>query len=307
MSIGKHIPRPIKNAVLWVARRPEKIGNAIYRAAARGNLPFPDKAFIKWNFKIRNGFSLNLKNPVTFQDKLSWMKLYYHDPAHTTMVDKYAVRKLIANTIGEEYLVPMLGVYDSFDEIDFDALPDQFVMKANHGSGWNIVVKDKEKFDVKSAKSKFDSWMKKNFAFCAGMEMHYKNIKPKIIIEEYCPCKYEYQFWCFNGTPVFVSVVHEPHSENSKRTYDMEGHELDFITSFPKTENKITLPSSFTAMKKLATVCAENFLFVRVDLFFNEERIFMNELTFTPASGLVKWSPIFQDEICGSFLNLEKK
>ncbi len=95
MSIREHIPRPVKNAALWLARRPEKIGNAIYRAARDGKIPFSDKAYIQWNFKRRNGFYLNLKDPRTLQEKLSWMKLYYHDPAHTTMVDKYAVRDII--------------------------------------------------------------------------------------------------------------------------------------------------------------------------------------------------------------------
>ena len=136
-------------------------------------------------YKRRTKKELDLENPKTFNEKIQWLKLYDSTPIKTKLADKYLVREWVKEKIGEEYLVPLLGVWDKFDDIDFDKLPDKFVLKCNHGCGWNLIVTDKSKIDKVEAKKKFDKWMNTNFAFCNGLELHYKNIQPKIIAEEY--------------------------------------------------------------------------------------------------------------------------
>lgn len=245
---------------------------------------------------------LDLDNPKTFNEKIQWLKLYDSTPEKTRLADKYLVRDWVKEKIGEEYLIPLLGVWDKFDDIDFDTLPDKFVLKANHGSGWNVIVKDKESLNIEATRTKFNNWMKKNFAFCNGLELHYKDIEPKIIAEQYHPCQYEYQFWCFNGIPKFVSVIHEPHGENAKVTYDMGWNQLEFVTSFPKISSDLEKPDCFETMIVLARNLSETFAFVRVDFLHNEKDLFLGEMTFTPASGLVNWKPEKQDKNIGDML-----
>ena len=148
---------------------------------------YPD-ALEKWFFK-KTGKKLDLKNPVTFNEKIQWLKLYDRNPLKTTLVDKYLVRDWIKDKIGEEYLIELLGVWDRFDDIDFSLLPSKFVLKTNHGSGWNMVVRDKEHLDLKKAKRLFDRWMKLNFAFMEGFEMQYEHVRPKIIAEKFIETK----------------------------------------------------------------------------------------------------------------------
>ena len=171
---------------------------------------------LKLWFKKKTGKSLDLISPKSFNEKIQWLKLYNSTPLKTILADKYLVRNYVKEKIGEGYVLPLLGVYDSFEEIDFDKLPNEFVLKANHGSGWNLIVKDKMDIDYNDAKKKFFVWTRTNFAFKNGFELHYANILPKLIVEEYHPCKYEYQFWCFNGNPHFVSAIQNPHGENLK-------------------------------------------------------------------------------------------
>jgi len=262
------------------------------------------EALEDWYYQ-KTGVHMDIDNPKTFNEKIQWLKLYDSTPEKTRLADKYLVREWVAEKIGDEYLIPLLGVYDKFDDIDFDVLPNQFVMKANHGSRWNIIVKDKAKFDQNSAKVKFDSWLKKNYAFCVGLEMQYKNINSKIIIEKYIPCEFEYQVWCFNGKPEFVSVIHEPHGENKKITYNIQGKKLNFVTSLPKIDQMLDLTSEFKTMIRFAEILSKSFLFVRVDFsLYDEKQIYFNELTFSPASGCVKWEPEIQDSICGEWLTL---
>lgn len=245
---------------------------------------------------------LDLENPKTFNEKIQWLKLYDSTSKKTQLADKYLVREWLKEKTGEQYLFPLLGVWDKFDDIDFDSLPNQFVMKANHGSGWNIIVKDKDALNMEEAKWKFDNWMKKNFAFCNGLELHYKNIIPKIIAEQYCPCQYEYQFWCFSGVLKFVSVILAPHGENVKATYDLEWNRLDFVTSLPEFDKNIEQPVFFNEMVDLAKSISEDFVFVRVDFLCSETDFYIGEVTFTPASGLVKWYPDKYDYVIGNLL-----
>ncbi len=140
---------------------------------------------IELYYCFKTGNRMDIYHPVTFNEKIQWMKAFDSTPLKTRLADKYLVRDYVKEKIGEEYLIPLLGVWDRFDEIDFDTLPNSFVLKTNHGSGWNMVVKNKDNFDKERAKETFNKWMKINFAYYAGLEMHYKDIVPKVIAEEY--------------------------------------------------------------------------------------------------------------------------
>ncbi len=258
-------------------------------------------------FQQMTGQQLNLDAPKTFNEKIQWLKLYDSTPIKTQLADKYLMRDWVNKRFGSQYLIPLLGVWDSFDEISFDSLPEQFALKANHGSGWNMIVLDKEKFDVEDANRKFTRWLGTNFALAAGFEMHYMNIPPRIIAEEYHPCQYEYQYWCFNGTPQFISAIHEPHGENGKSTYDLKWNELDFVTSLPRLKNRLSIPPFLEKMNQIAQEICKEFAFVRVDFLSDEKSLFVGEITFTPASGKCQWNPEQYDRILGDWLTLPPK
>ena len=175
-------------------------------------------------FYARTKKHLNLDNPQTFNEKIQWMKLYDSTPIKTRLADKYLVRDWVKEKIGEEYLIPLLGVYDKFEDINFDKLPNQFVIKCNHGCGYNIIVKDKSKLDLVDTKAKLDKWMNENFAFKVGLELHYRDIKPKIIIEKFIENKgtndlYDYKFWCFDGKVKYIQFLSERNLDGLKMAF----------------------------------------------------------------------------------------
>jgi len=251
------------------------------------------EALVDWYYQ-KTGVHMDIDNPKTFNEKIQWLKLYDSTPQKTRLADKYLVREWVAEQIGEEYLIPLLGVYDKFDDIDFDVLPDQFVMKANHGSGWNIVVKDKDKFDAKAAKWKFDSWMNKNFAFWNGLELHYKDIVPKITVEKYIADLdgdvYDYRFFCFNGKVEYVWVdIGSGTSQHYRSIFDSEWNIQNYTVSYPLIIPQPEKPFTLEKMKELASKLSDGFSFVRVDFYSIGEKIYFGEMTFTPQSGLAKW------------------
>lgn len=259
-----------------------------------------------WYFQ-KCGVPLNLENPLTFNEKMQWIKIYDYNLLKTTLADKYGFRQWVSDNIGSQYLIPLLGVWEKFEDINFDILPNQFVLKATHGSSWNIIVPDKLHFDKKTASQKFNRWLNTNFALQFGQELQYMNIPPQIIAEEYHPCHYEYQFWCFNGTPHFVSVIHSPHGENKKATYDLEWNQLDFVTSLPKLDETVERPRLFEEMVAITKKICADFSFVRVDFMYDGTNIFIGEITFTPASGVCMWEPKKYNQILGDLLKLPPK
>lgn len=261
------------------------------------------EALTEW-YNTRMEAHMDLDHPVTLNEKIQWLKLNDSTPEKTMLADKNSARSWVTDRIGDRFLIPVLGVYKRFEDISFDELPDQFVMKANHGSGWNIVVEDKNKLDPEDTRKKFNRWMNMNFAFTFGLELHYKNIDPVIVIEKYQPCKFEYQFWCFNGKPEFVSVISKPHGANKKITYDLNWNKLDFVTSLPRLENELEKPDKFEEMTELVKKLCKDFLLVRVDLFYDDGQIYFNELTFTPGSGTMRWDPPEYDKYWGERLEL---
>ena len=252
----------------------------------------PDDLYLKIKYRLTMGRKLDLNNPETFNQKLQWLKLYDRKPEYTQMVDKYEVRKYIKEIIGEEYLIPLLGVYDSFEEIDFDNLPDEFVLKPNHTSGNVFICKDKSKIDYKKLKKEVNRWLKREY-YWLHREWPYRNVKPRIICEELIKTEnggfpYDYKFHCFNGEPDNVMVCIERESGNPKfYFFDNEWNLLRYNLAGINAPQGFTLPKpkKMDEMFMLAKKLSSGFPFIRVDFFCENEKIYFGELTFFPDSG----------------------
>ena len=239
------------------------------------------------------------------------MKLYDVTPLKTMLVDKYACREWVAERIGGEYLVPLLGVWDSFDEIDFDTLPDKFVLKANHGSGWNVIVKDKKSLDIQETKKKFNKWMNTNYAFINGFELQYMNIRPKIIAEAYLENGnndlYDYKVFCFNGKAESIVFISERKNGAKEAFFDLDWNRMPVSFHFPSIEKEVAKPQNLELMIELAEKLSKGFPQVRVDFYvLNDGSIKFGEMTFTSLSGIHKWGSE-QDTIYGNMISLPAK
>jgi hypothetical protein len=257
------------------------------------------------------GKRLDLEHPRTFNEKIQWMKLYDSTPLKTRLADKYLVRDWVAEKIGPEYLIPLLGVWDSFDEIDFNELPNQFVLKANHGCGWNIIVKDKSRFNKEEARRNFDYWMRMNFAYCAGLELHYRNIPPKIIVEKYMEDEnkqlVDYKFYCFEGKPYFIEFLSDRFEQGGFKCtmYDLEWNPTGWTPeALHEPCNIVTKPKNLTKMIYLAKMLCFDFHYVRVDFYSLDEKVYFGEMTFTPMSGLGRFKPKEWDLKLGEMIKL---
>lgn len=233
---------------------------------------------------------LNLDNPKTFNEKIQWLKLYDSTPIKTRLADKYLVRDWVKEKIGEEYLIELLGVYDRFEDIDFDKLPDRFVIKCNHGSGYNIIVKDKSKLDLSEVKTKLDKWMAEDYAFRVGYELHYSNIERKIIIEkfmeDFVEDLYDYRFFCCSGKVEQIWLdVFSGTPQHKRKIYDRNWKELNFTVKWPRLETEIEKPENLSKMISLAESLSQGFALVRVDFYNVNSKIYFGEMTFTSMSG----------------------
>ena len=253
-------------------------------------------ALSEW-FQKQTGRRLNLRAPKTFNEKIQWLKLYDSTPIKTRLADKYLVREWVKEKIGEKYLIPLLGVYDQFEDINFEKLPNQFVIKCNHGCGYNIVVRDKSQLDLNDAKQKVDRWMCENFAFKNGFELHYRDIKPKILVEAYLENEgtndlYDYKFFCFNGKVIYIEFLSERNLSGLKVAfYNRQWEKQDFTSSYPLDTKTIPKPANLELMIQLAEKLSDGFNYVRVDFYLlNNGEVKFGEMTFTPASGTSHWS-----------------
>lgn len=271
----------------------------------------PDSMYIKLAYRARMNKKIDLDNPKTFNEKLQWLKLYNRNPEYTKMVDKYEVRKYISETIGEEYLIPLLGVYDKFEDIDFDKLPNEFVLKSTHDSGGVVICKDKSKFNKDEAQKKINQYLKRNFYY-HGREWPYKYVTPKIICEKYMVDDSgvelkDYKFMCFNGTARCVLVCSDRNSTEGVKMdfYDEKWNKIKCKRpQHPNSINNIQRPKNFKKMLELSEELSKDIPFIRVDFYEINEKIYFGELTFYPASGFDKFNPDVYDEILGSWLKL---
>ena len=263
----------------------------------------PDKFVIN----IENLFSykrfLNKKKPEYFGEKIQWLKLYGNLEKYNDFVDKYLVREYIKNEIGEEYLIPLIGVYDNAEDIDYDSLPNRFVLKINNGSGLNIIVNDKSKLDIKKTNKKLNKWLKIDYSKIKK-EYQYKDVKRKIICEEYVSDKngnlLDYKYFCFNGKPEFIKVDFDRFSNHKANFYDTEWNLLElkekcFGETYENFNGEFEPPQNWKKMLALASKLCQKFQFIRVDLYNVDGKIYFGELTFTPASGRHPFLPLNKD------------
>ncbi|MBI0577475.1 glycosyl transferase [Neobacillus cucumis] len=295
-----------------IIKQPQKI---VLWANWKGYMNWlPDKIYLNIMYISRMKKKLDLKHPKSFNEKLQWLKIYDRHPKYIQMVDKYEVKKYIKEKVGSEYIIPTYGVWNSFDDINFEMLPDQFVLKCTHDCGGLVICRDKRTFDIEAARNKINSCLKRNY-FYNGREWPYKNIKPRVIAEKYMedPTSIvlkDYKFYCFNGKPGFVQLSEgmERHSTASMAFLTLEWERLPFERSdFLRINNIPSKPLNFELMKSLAEKLSEGHLFLRVDLYEINGKVYFSELTFSPTSGFIPIKPIEYDEQIGRLLALPNK
>ena len=299
----------IRKLLYYLINEPSKIAIAILIRTA---ILIPDKIYLRCLFRLRVGYKLNLKNPTSFNEKLQWLKIYNRHDLQTKMVDKVEAKKYVAELIGEEYIIPTLAVYDTPDQIDFESLPNQFVLKCTHDSGGIIVCKDKSELNQGEVRTKFSRWLKTNY-FYQNREWPYKNVKPRIIAEQYMEDEsgYElkdYKWFCFNGEPKALFIAADRGMENEETKfdfYDMDFNHLPFTNGHPNASKLPRKPKGFDKMKELAAKLSVGEPHVRVDFYDINGCVYFGELTFYHWSGMVPFEPKEWDYIFGSWIKIQ--
>ena len=274
----------------------------------------PSKMWISYRFKKKMGYPMDWKNPKTYSQKLQWLKVYDKNPLYTTLVDKYEVKKYIAEKIGEEYVIPTLGVWDSFDEIDFDALPDQFVLKCTHDSGGLIICRDKSKLDIESARKMFKMCLSRN-PYDVSREWPYKNVVPRIIAEAYMEDEKtaelrDYKFFAFDGEVKALFIASERASETEETKFDFfdaDFNHLPFTNGHPNAKIPPEKPENFEEMKKLAAKLSEGLPQARIDFYEVNGKTYFGEITFFHWGGTKPFDPAEWDYTFGSWIQLPEK
>lgn len=269
----------------------------------------PDKLYISLFYWLTFHRRINLKHPSTFNEKLQWLKLHDKHPEFTQLVDKYACREIVTRLVGKNYLIPLLGVWDSFEEIDFDALPNQFVLKTNHDSQGVVICKDKKSFNVTEARKKLTKCLKHNY-FWNSREYPYKNVKRCIIAEQFMEDKLwgelrDYKFFCFNGKVEFLYVASG--RQSGKLKFDFFDKNLKTIPvkqCHPNSDVVPELPHNIHEMIRIAEVLCQNYREIRIDLYNIEGKIYFGEFTIFHEGGLVPFEPKEYDEHFGKLISL---
>ncbi len=270
----------------------------------------PPSFYVKIYYEYYVGKKLDLKNPIEFNQKLQWLKVYYKPPILTQLVDKYSVREYVADTVGEAYLNELIAVYDKVSDVDFAVLPEQYVMKAVHGYHFNIIVPEKAKLNTLKSKLLLTKWMHKNQYYRGGLEWAYKNVKPRIIAEKYLTqigkeSISDYKFFCFGGVPKFIQVDVDRTVGHARSYYDMEWKKMNLATDGIKPyEGEMERPKNYDEMLLVATKLAGDFPFVRVDLYNLDGKILFGEMTFYPTDGRMDFIPDHFNTTIGNYLTL---
>lgn len=269
-----------------------------------------DEKCLKFWYRITIGKKLNLENPQTFNEKLQWLKLHDRKPIYTQMVDKYEAKKYVSDRIGNEYIIPTLGVWERFDAIDFESLPNQFVLKCTHDSGGLIICKDKSTFDINAAKKRITHSLNRNF-YWVGREWPYKYVKPRIIAEAYMEEGdnvelNDYKLMCFNGKVKCSFVCTGRKSQDGLKVtfYDYNWNIMPLERCYPKENKTIDKPSTYHKMLTLAEQLSKDLIFSRVDFYEINGKVYFGEITFFPGAGFEPFSPKEWDEIMGSWIQL---
>ena len=271
---------------------------------------WPDSLWLRIIYKTKFQRNLNLGDPQSFNEKLNWLKLNDRNPLYTRLANKYDVKEYVRECIGEEYVVPCYGVWESFDDIDFDKLPDRFILKCTHDSGGRIVCTDKATFDKRRAKERLETTMRNNF-FWWTREWVYKDVKPRILADMLLDdhtgeVLRDYKFWCFNGVPkyMYCTIKNDDVFENF---YDMDFNVVNIDHGFKRAVPEFDKPECFELMKTLAGKLSKGIPFVRVDFFLVEGRVYFGELTFYDWAGLRPFATYDQDLELGRLIALPNK
>lgn len=270
----------------------------------------PDELYLRMAYRSVTGKKLHLNPPVTYNEKLQWLKLHNRQPEYTLMVDKYEVRKFVAERVGEEYLVKTLGVWNRAEEIDFDALPNQFVLKCTHDCGGLVICRDKKALDIETSKKQLNDCLKTNF-FWQGREWPYKNVKPRIYAEEYLEDPGEtqlsdYKVFCFDGVPQIIQVDYDRYEGHKRQFFDCDWNRMDISFHFlSDTVKQIRKPDVLSEMLYLSRKLSAGFPHLRTDFYIVNNKLYVGEMTFFHGTGFGKWWPEGTDEWLGKFINLD--
>lgn len=274
-----------------------------------------DESYIKRDFLYQFGVELDLQDPKTFNEKIQWLKLNDRKEIYTKLVDKYMVRTYIKELWGEEYLIPLLGVWDSPDEIDFNKLPDKFVLKCNHNSGLGMTIcKNKEGLEVKKVRKQLKKALRQNY-YKMGREWPYKNVQRKIVAEKYMEdqngCLNDYKVFVFNGKAHFIQVDYDRFTDHHRNFYDLNWEYVPFTTCYPtNADHVVEKPVCLDEMIEKAEQVTNDIgtpPFLRVDFYVIDGRLYFGELTFYHGSGTEKFMPAEYDRILGDLMSLKMK
>lgn len=269
----------------------------------------PDEMMIKLEYRLKIGKKLHLNPPVTFNEKIQWLKLNDRKSLYTKMVDKYEVREYIKEQIGEEYLVPIYGIWENVEDISFEKLPKSFVLKCTHDSGSVILCENKDELNIQEVKKKLRSRITKN-SFWYGREWVYKDVKPRIIAEEYLKDKNNlylpvYKFFCFNGEPKIIQSIQNDKQENESIDYfDINWNLLKIKQRFPNSKIPFSKPDRLKEMLEIAKKLSKGIAFLRVDLYIINNKIYFSENTFYPDAGYSIFEPEDWDKKLGEMIKL---
>lgn len=307
----------IRNRYFWLGRKIKKYQNLAYFKYGS------DKAYIKRKYKEKFGKKLILRNPVTFNEKLQWLKLYHRRPLFTKMVDKYAVRDYIAERVGEEYLIPSLGVWDNPEQIDFDALPNQFVLKCTHNSGkGTCICQDKSLLDIEAVRQKLKEGLAQDY-YRTSREWPYKNVPRRIIGEKFMvdesntdskQALTDYKVFTFNGEPRLIYVYQSEHTESKSKpvntycdVFDLDWNLVPVCQNFENDPITPSKPKNLKKMLELSRILSADIPFLRVDMYEINGKVYVGEMTFYSWAGFEPFHPEKWDYTLGKWLELPKK
>ncbi|WP_405409972.1 ATP-grasp fold amidoligase family protein [Maribacter sp. Asnod1-A12] len=272
----------------------------------------PQELYVKIYYEYYSGNKLDYNDLKDFNEKISWYKVFYRPKILNQLVDKYNVKAYVESKVGKHILNETIGTYDKVSKIDFDALPNKYVIKGVHGFHFNLIVNDKTKLNLLKSKYLLRKWMRKNQYYRGGMEWAYKDVKPLLLVEKYLEemgkdIINDYKFFCFNGVPKFVQIDLDRGTNNYRCFYDMNWKKLDFCTEISTFyQEEVEKPSNFDEMKEVAIKLADKLPFVRVDLYSINGKTIFGEMTFYPSDARRRFVPAEYNKIIGDYFILPK-
>lgn len=303
------------NKILKLIKDPFLLFSVFVNKYIKGKAKYlSDKAYLSLMYCAAFRKYMNWTNPQSYNEKLQWLKLYDHNPLYVSLVDKYEVKRYVADLIGEEFIIPTLGVWDKFDDIDFNKLPNQFVLKCSHDSGGLVIVKDKSKLDFSVAKDTIDNCLKRNF-YWISREWPYKAVRPRIIAERYMEDSEtrelrDYKFFCFNGEPKYLFIASDRSKGNKEVKFDYFDVNFNRLpmrqAAHPNSNYDIRRPKTFDEMLSLAKVLSKGLIQVRIDLYEINGKVYFGEYTFFHHGGFVPFIPEKYDYEWGNEIKLPK-